>query len=530
MLRGTLVIAIVAAAAPAAAQHFCDDPPVLEQLTGEQIAVDGSASEGHPTGYSWYVTPPGEDPPEEPTSRETGFSFAPDVPGLWSFALISDYAHEAIGGGIWSSETCVTVRVSSVVAAVSTAASQIPTDEPVELDGSASRWASGVTPIVAWQVDGLPFGACNGAPPPSAPADLECTIPADWLAPGMHTAGLELTDPVSGQSSLATTDFEVIEVIPLSVTLSWAPFHPDPGQLVYFTAAVTPPIPEEDLTLVEWDLGDGTTVTYTSCPLFFGSCLEWPHTYAGEAWYDVSVTVQTVDEIASDSARVEVGDPIAPPTASFTNLPVAPLLLETTVFTFDGSCTGTCQFQWDFGDGVQSTAPQPNHAWPVPNRYTVELTVTNDGGSDSATRSVEVTSCWPATPPSQDGACYGGPVWLTAPAGSAWLWNTGATSQVIAAPMAGGYWVDVDDGTGCWGFASATVVLSNCGDPTGDANLDAVVDSADLAALIPELTDGDGDAVVGAGGGDLTAPGGDVTGDDLLRNDDLLTVGLRLFD
>ena len=46
---------------------------------------------------------------------------------------------------------------------------------------------------------------------------------------------------------------------------------------------------------------------------------------------------------------------------------------------------------------------------------------------------------------------------------------------------------------------------------------DAAVDAADLAAMVPELTDGDGSAVSGAGGGDLTAPGGDVTGDNWLR-------------
>ncbi|MEJ2258486.1 MAG: hypothetical protein P8X98_16145 [Woeseiaceae bacterium] len=54
---------------------------------------------------------------------------------LWSVALDVDYAHQTVGGGLWSSSTCVTVQASSVVAAISTAAAQIPTDEPVELDG-----------------------------------------------------------------------------------------------------------------------------------------------------------------------------------------------------------------------------------------------------------------------------------------------------------------------------------------------------------------------------------------------------------
>jgi PKD repeat protein len=294
---------------------------------------------------------------------------------------------------------------------------------------------------------------------------------------------------------------------------------------------VTPTTPEQDLVLVEWDLGDGSGITYTSCPRPWASCLVWPHIgYTDDGWYEVSITVQTLDEIASDTATIEVGDPVAPPTASFAVAPSAPWIVEPVTLTFNGSCEGTCEFTWDFGDGVQSTEQHPQHAWSVPDLYVVELTVVNDGGSDTTTREVEVSSCWQPAPPTQDGACFGGPVWLTAPPGTAWLWSTGATSQTVALPFAGGYWVDIDDGTNCWGYDPFAVALSNCGDPRGDANLDGAVDAADVAAMIPELTDGDGDAVPGAGGGDLTAPGGDVSGDDYLTVGDHLTVLLRLFE
>jgi PKD repeat protein len=200
------------------------------------------------------------------------------------------------------------------------------------------------------------------------------------------------------------------------------------------------------------------------------------------------------------------------------------MILELTSLTFDGSCTGQCTWFWDFGDGVQSTEQSPSHAWATPSDHLVSLTVTNPGGSDVASAPVTVNSCWAPQSPSQDGSCHGGHVWLTAAAGGGWLWSTGGTSQTIGAPLVGAYWVDVDDGAGCWGYAAATVVLSNCGDPGGDADLDGSVDAADLSALVPELTDGDGDTVVGAGGGDLTAPGGDVTRDDRLRADDLVSV------
>ncbi len=129
-----------------------------------------------------------------------------------------------------------------------------------------------------------------------------------------------------------------------------------------------------------------------------------------------------------------------------------------------------------------SDAANPNHAWEVPATYPVTLTVTNEGGSDLVTVPVSVSSCWSPAATIQTGICYGGPVHLTAAPGSGWIWSTGATTRTIATPIAGAYWVNIDDGTGCWGHVPTTVVLNNCGDESGDANLDGVTDAADVSA------------------------------------------------
>jgi PKD repeat protein len=517
--------------APSApAQVWCDDPPSLVVLTDESVAVSGLESEGHPSGFSWFVTPPGAPVPGEPSGREPTLALTPTVPGLWSVGLEVDYAHQATGGGLWSAQACITVEAASVVAGLSLSATQVATDEDLMLSGSSSRWAASVVPDVEWQVDGIPFAPCNSPAPPASPAELACTVAAGWLAPGWHSAGLLLTDPASGQSSLASEDFEVIELVPLGVDFAWSPVHPDPGQLTRFVAGVVPNIPEEDLTLVVWDMGDGSVTTYSSCPPYWGSCLEMPYTYADDGWYDVTLTVETAEESASRSHQVEVGDPIHPPVASFTVSPSSPSLLESASLTFTGSCDGGCTFAWDFGDGTHSSLAAPTHAWAVPATFTVTLTATNDGGSDHTELDVPVSNCWTPPPPTQAGTCYGGPVVLTAAAGTAWSWSTGATTQAIQVGSAGGFWVNVRSGASCWGHAAATVVLANCGDPGGDVNLDGSVDAADPGALVVELTDGDGDAVVGAGGGDLTAPGGDVTRDGRLRLDDLLTVLQRIYE
>lgn len=530
VLSMTMLATLLSAAFLSAAEHYCDDPPALTVLTGEEVLASGLSSEGHPAEYSWYITPPDEPVPVEPTSTDPTYMLTLTSPGSWSVALQTDYLHQAPLGGLWSSETCVTIQVSSVVAAITTASLQVPTDEDLLVTGYDSRWGPGVIPDVEWLVDDAPLGSCNGGPPPSGPGDLSCTIPGDWLEPGWHTAGLRLTDPASGQSSLAVADFEVIEVIPLSVELSWSPVEPDPGDSVVFTATVTPVTDEADFTEVTWDTGDGNGIVYSSCPPpYFYTCLIWPYTYSTDGWYDVTVTVETLEESASATVTVEIGDPVASPTAAIGATPSTPLIYETTALTFEGSCTGDCLWYWDFDDGTQSTLENPTHSWNVPATYSVGLTVSNQTGSDSAILPLTVSSCWSPTTPSQEGACFGGPVTLTADSGSAWAWNTGAGTQVIPALFEGLYWVNVNDGSGCWGYSPATVVLDNCGDPDGDTNLDGSVDAADLAALVPELTDGDGDSVVDAGGGDLTAPGGDVTGDFHLRADDVLTALLELF-
>jgi len=113
LFHPSLIVALLlsAAAGPTAAQTFCDDPPSLTVLTGDNVTVSGLASEGHPAGYSWYITPPGASVPSKPTSTGPVYSFSPDFPGLWSVALVADYQHAAIGGGLWSSDDCITVAV-----------------------------------------------------------------------------------------------------------------------------------------------------------------------------------------------------------------------------------------------------------------------------------------------------------------------------------------------------------------------------------------------------------------------------------
>ncbi|MEM7531998.1 MAG: S-layer homology domain-containing protein [Chloroflexota bacterium] len=73
-------------------------------------------------------------------------------------------------------------------------------------------------------------------------------------------------------------------------------------------------------------------------------------------------------------ANASVREGIAPLTVSFTD-----------------ESTGLISSRaWDFGNGQSSTAQNPNHTFQTPGTYTVRLTATGDGGSDTAELTIAV--------------------------------------------------------------------------------------------------------------------------------------------
>jgi PKD repeat protein len=62
------------------------------------------------------------------------------------------------------------------------------------------------------------------------------------------------------------------------------------------------------------------------------------------------------------------------------------------IYFTDTSDTSPVRWFWDFGDGVNSTLPNPVHTYDNTGNYTVKMTAWNDLGSDTITRSVTVLS------------------------------------------------------------------------------------------------------------------------------------------
>jgi len=144
--------------------------------------------------------------------------------------------------------------------------------------------------------------------------------------------------------------------------------------------------------------------------------------------------------INSSTAQVRTSSPpIVTPVALFTGNVMSGTPPTTVQFT-DTSTNSPTSWMWTFGDGGTSTLKNPSHTYTTAGSYTVSLTVTNSGGSNTLTRTnyITVTS---AIPPNASftGSPTSGVAPLTvtftdvstnSPTSWAWTFGDGGTSTL----------------------------------------------------------------------------------------------------
>ncbi len=146
-----------------------------------------------------------------------------------------------------------------------------------------------------------------------------------------------------------------------------------------------------DPTSWAWDFtNDGTTDSTLERPSFRYSI---PGTY--------TVRLTATNSAGSDSETktgcIVVTGTSAPPVAQFSATPLSGTAPLSVTFT-DASTNTPTSWAWDFGDGGTSTLQNPTNEFTAAGTYTVTLTATNAGGSDSETKTGYVTVTG-ATPP-----------------------------------------------------------------------------------------------------------------------------------
>ncbi|MDD3621888.1 MAG: PKD domain-containing protein, partial [Methanofollis sp.] len=208
---------------------------------------------------------------------------------------------------------------------------------------------------------------------PEAIEDVNGTLYNVTVVPGE----LNVTGEVPPSAEL-TADFEAdvtVGVVPLNVT---------------FTDLST-----GNVTAWEWDFGDGTNSTEQN-PL---------HTYEEGGIYTVSLTVSDetneTDTMTKEDYVMVSGGP-APPaelTADFeADMTEGEAPLNVT-FT-DLSTGNVTAWEWDFGDGTNSTEQNPAHTYENAGVYTVSLTVSDETNeTDTMTKEDYINVSGVAPPP-----------------------------------------------------------------------------------------------------------------------------------
>ncbi len=106
-------------------------------------------------------------------------------------------------------------------------------------------------------------------------------------------------------------------------------------------------------------------------------------TYANAGTYEVSLTVTNAfgENTITETSYITVN---AAPEADFN------YTVDAGIVEFESMSTGASSYEWDFGDGDNSTEENPTHQYEMSGVYTVVLTVTNDCGTSTIEETLDI--------------------------------------------------------------------------------------------------------------------------------------------
>lgn len=186
--------------------------------------------------------------------------------------------------------------------------------------------------------------------------------------PGNTSVGLTVTQG----SCVSTLEQIQIQVNPL----------PSPNIVNDFSTAcdsltVTFTTPANNIVTYNWNLGNGTTANTQTVTTTY---------YSGV--YDVSLSLIDVNGCSNSFTSPGLIQVYPTPVAAFLTTPKVTdtFDIEMGSITFNNMSVGATAYNWDFGDGITSTAISPAHTYALPGLYTVQLIASNFlGCSDTAT-------------------------------------------------------------------------------------------------------------------------------------------------
>ncbi len=250
-------------------------------------------------------------------------------------------------------------------------------------------WHAGETRTISWAFTGDPgkYVVLELLKGKSAVEVIAARVPAGTGGTGSHTWAIsDKTAPgddyrvriTSGETAVKDV-FTITPPAPVADFTASPRKGPKPLE-VHFTNTSTGVI-----SSCQWDFGDGKSSKEKN-PI---------HIFEEVGAYTVSLTVKGPGGLSSKivSDMVTVTEPA--PVSDFTATPKsgqAPL----TVYFRDTSTGAVTSLLWDFGDDQTSTDRNPSHTYTKPGAYTVKLTVTGPGGSNTMTKARYIEVGYPA--------------------------------------------------------------------------------------------------------------------------------------
>jgi PKD repeat protein len=163
-------------------------------------------------------------------------------------------------------------------------------------------------------------------------------------------------------------------------------WHIDAPPVAAFTCSPTSGTAPQTVTFTDlstnsptswsWNFGDGNAT---------GATNQNPvHLYTTAGNYSVTLTaINTGGSSTSAAQWVNISPALSG--VSFTGTPTSGTVPLTVQFTGTATNSPTA-WSWNFGDSGTATVQNPAHTYTVPGNYSVSLTVTNAGGTNSTTR------------------------------------------------------------------------------------------------------------------------------------------------
>ncbi|HQJ88287.1 MAG TPA: PKD domain-containing protein, partial [Methanoregulaceae archaeon] len=211
---------------------------------------------------------------------------------------------------------------------------------------------------------------------------------------GTYTVRLTVTN-AAGSDTMTRTDYITVTPAAPVAAFSADDTTPDVGQTVVFSDAST-----NTPTSWSWTI-EGTSGTDFEYVDSTSASSQHPHVrFLTAGTYDVNLTATNAggSDTESKTDYITVTPAVVAPVAAFEGTPTSGTAPLTVQFT-DASTGDITGWAWDFdNDGTtDSTSRNPSCTYSAAGTYTVSLTVTNAGGSDTESKTDYITVT-PAAP------------------------------------------------------------------------------------------------------------------------------------